>query len=198
MIKPCTIYTIRKTVEEKLSLVSSNSMGSIQTAIRKLLLEGMVIFIEVLENGKMKKIYELTDKGKSTFYDKITKPMMYKEKNMELIKLFFMGFVDKNARVELIDSYIFELKIKKSELKKIHSSSGDAQTAVSGFLNYLQENKRLDSFKEVLKSESLSESLQDIAMFQYAMLELSIDKVDFEIQWFEQFRNKLVVCYENK
>jgi len=94
--------------------------------------------------------------------------------------------------------FIFELKIEKSKLEKIHSSSGDAQTAVSSFLNYLQENKRLDSFKEVLKSESLSESLQDIAMFQYAMLELSIDKVDFEIQWFEQFRNKLVVCYENK
>ena len=94
--------------------------------------------------------------------------------------------------------FIFELKIEKSKLEKIHSSSGDAQTAVSSFLNYLQENKRLDDFKVALNSESLVDSLQDIAMFQYAMLDLSIDKVNFEIQWFEQFKNKLEACNENK
>jgi len=43
-----------------------------------------------------------------------------------------------------------------------------------------------------LLPDFLSDSLYDIAMFQFAMLELSIDKVDFEVQWFEKLKNQLV------
>jgi DNA-binding PadR family transcriptional regulator len=191
MIKASTVYEIKKAIEKTFTSISSNSVGSIQTALKKLLADCMVTFTETHENGKNKKIYELTDKGKAYFFENVSKPMLYKEKNMELAKFFFMGFAPKSVRIELIEAYIFELKIEKSKLEKIALSSKDAQTAVEDYTRYLDESGKTHNFKEALNSESLLDSLQNIALFQYATLELSLAKVDFEIEWFEKFKKRL-------
>jgi DNA-binding PadR family transcriptional regulator len=191
MLKACTVYEIKKVIEENFTSISSSSVGSIQVAIKKLIADNMVTFIETRENGKDKKIYDLTDKGKASFFENIAKPMLYKEKNMELAKFFFMGFAPKNVRIGLIDAYIFELKIEKSKLEKIASSSKDKQNAVADYVNYLEESGKTDNFKELLDSESLPDALKDIALFQSAPLELGLAKAEFEIRWFEQFKERL-------
>lgn len=128
-------------------------------------------------------MYCITDIGKSYFFSEIQIPMKYKEKNMELNKFFFMGFVPQEKRIELIDAYIAELLNERKSLKQV-------QKVVQGtnIEDYL-DNVNIQNMIGTDDSTDLLSILQDIAQFQYATLNLSIEKVDFEIQWFERFKN---------
>lgn len=198
MLKEYTIYEIKKTIEEYFAAMCSSSTGSIQAAVKKLLNNGMITYNEFVENSVNKKMYVITDKGKAYFIDSISKPMYFKEKNIELCKLYFMGFTPKHIRLDLINAYISELKSEREKLEKIRFSSQNTESIIESYIIYLNESGKLVSFKEMLCSESLSESLQDIALFQFATLELGIDKADFEIRWFEQFKKRLEGNNENE
>jgi len=191
IIQKSTIYEMRKRIETHFTSISSNSMGSIQATIKKLLAGSMIICNEFVENSVNKKVYEITDKGKAYFIDSVSKPMLYKEKNMELGKLLFMGFVQKNKRIDLIESYIKELENSREKLKQVRLSTSDNETAISNYIKHLEITSTSNNFQEMFDTDSLTESVGDIAMFQYAALELSIAKVEFEITWFEDFKKRL-------
>ena len=67
MLRSRTIYQLRKRIDEGLNLMYSCSTGSIQAAIKKLLQNGHITFSEIKEKGKLKKIYSITDSGRSSF-----------------------------------------------------------------------------------------------------------------------------------
>ena len=67
LLKNRTIYELRKRINDGLNLMYSCSTGSIQAAIKKLLQNGHVAVRETTENGKLKKIYSITEKGKTAF-----------------------------------------------------------------------------------------------------------------------------------
>jgi DNA-binding PadR family transcriptional regulator len=191
MLKEHTIYEIKKILERNFSSMCSNSAGSIQSTVKKMFKDGMIVYNEYVENSVNKKMYAITDKGKEYFINSISEPMLYKEKNMELGKLFFMGFAPKDKRIELINSYISELEAEKERLEKIRSTSQDTEAVIEKHIVYLKESGKLDAFKEILRSDSVAEGLQDIALFQFATLELALDKADFEIRWFEKLKQRL-------
>lgn len=185
MMQKCTIYELRKLIEIRFSLISSNSMGSIQAAIKKLSDKGLVIFSESVENGVNRKIYEITDAGKTYFYDGVSSPMLYKEKNMELCKFFFMGFIDKDKRHELIVAYVAELKKELAALEAVNTAIAPRHTPTEDELAALHNKGAANEITEA--------NVGDITIFQYATLDLSIAKIQFEIQWFQDFEQKLAV-----
>lgn len=166
MMRNTTIYEMRKLIDSNFTNISSNSLGSIQTAIKKLIANEFIVFDEFVENSVNKKKYAITEKGRSHFLEIIKKPMLFKEKNMELSKFFFMGFVDEQEWNTLIDSYIEELKSQLVKLKEIAKNR--------------EPRKQFDN-----------QELQHIALFQYGTLDLSIAKIEFEIDWFEKFIKKI-------
>ncbi|MDH6364405.1 PadR family transcriptional regulator AphA [Enterococcus sp. PF1-24] len=167
MMKKATIYEMRKLIDSHFTNISSNSLGSIQAAIKKLIAKDYIVFEEFVENSINKKKYAITESGRDYFLASVKTPMLYKEKNMELSKFFFMGFVGEKEWLGLIDVYIAELKSQLSKLKEIAESS-EPRTAFD-----IQE-------------------LQNIALFQYGTLDLSIAKIEFEINWFEKFTKKII------
>lgn len=181
MIQNSTVYEMKKVIETNFTNISSNSIGSIQA--KKLLSKNMIYFSEYVENSVNKKVYEITDAGKEFFLSSISKPMCYKEKNMELSKFFFMGFVEKNKRSALIDSYIDELRNELDFLEQIKSVIGSKPDFDEDFLLSLKEKGAT--------CELTVADIQEIAFFQCAMLDLSIDKVRFEMQWFDNFKQNL-------
>jgi len=191
IIQKNTIYELRKIIKTKFGSMCSNSTGSIQATIKNLLKNGMVVFVEYVENSINKKVYMITDEGKKYFLDNVSKPMFNKEKNMELAKFFFMGFVTPDKRIDLIDSYISQLKANKKYFNQILNSAPDKESSAASYMNYLKENGLIKNFEKMLNSKSALCSVQDIAAFQYASLDLTIAKVDFEIRWFTDFRKKL-------
>lgn len=183
MIRNCTLYEMRKAIETNFMNVSSNSTGSIQATVKKLLSENMIRFNEHVENSVNKKVYEITDEGKAYFYAGISQPMLYKEKSMEMSKFFFMGFVPKDKRLALLDSYVTELENQLYVLEQIKVATTPQHDFDEDYLLSLQEKGAANELNV--------ENINEIALYQLAMLDLSIAKIKFEIQWFEDFKQKL-------
>jgi len=183
MMQNCTIYEMRKIIDTQFINISSDSMGSIQAAIKKLMDKGMINFSEYVENSVNKKVYSITDTGKAFFYQAVSSPMLYKEKNMELRKLFFMGFTEKSKWQELLDAYIGELAKELEQLEVINAAISPRFALDETDL----EKARIRGAAE----EITVDNINHIALFQYATLDLSIAKIKFEIQWFKDFKQSL-------
>lgn len=184
MLQNCTMYELKKVIETNFTNISSSSIGSMQAAVKKLLSKNMISFSEYVEDSVNKKVYKITDEGKKYFSSSISEPMIYKEKNMELSKFFFMGFAQKSKRLELIEAYIAELKKELATLEQIKSATGTQPEFDEDYLSMLKQ-------KGAVEIQTVSD-MQEIAFYQLAMLDLSIDKIKFEIQWFENFKKKLL------
>ncbi|WP_251867211.1 helix-turn-helix transcriptional regulator [Enterococcus malodoratus] len=184
MIKGSTIYELRQMIKNSLSTVSSDSTGSIQAALKKLLNKKMITFTEQIEGGINKKVYYITDVGKEHFQQAIAQPMLYKEKNMELSKFFFMGFTDKAKRDDMIADYIHVLEDELASLEKINTSTSPRYQFDDAGLQDLKERGGAAEYMTL-------ENVNEIAHFQYATLDLGIEKARFEIEWFKKFRERL-------
>lgn len=120
LLQDRTIYQLRKRINEGLNLMYSCSTGSIQAAIKKLLKNGHITVSEKTENGKLKKIYSITESGKNCFDDWLSSPIdIEAAKNPELSKIYFLGFAEKESRKKLIEKHIADLKNLRRELEKI-------------------------------------------------------------------------------
>ena len=184
MLNHATIYELKQIIGKNLKPISSNSTGSIQVAIKKLREKGMIIYKEKVENSVNKKVYSITEMGERYFEESLSTPMLYKEKNMELSKLFFMGFLDKKKQIESIDNYIKELEKELNSLEQI----GDSLNPRYEFGQEYMDNLRQSSNKPEILTE---ERVHSIATFQYATLDLGLDKLKFEVEWFRKFNEKL-------
>ncbi|MDT2659691.1 PadR family transcriptional regulator [Enterococcus hulanensis] len=184
MLKGANLYELRSMIGNSLSTVSSDSTGSIQSALQKLLKKEMVTFEEKTEKGINKKTYFITKKGIDYFETNIAKPMLYKEKNMEMSKFFFMGFIDKEQQLTMIDGYIKELEKELEKLKEIDRRFGERYQFPANYGEQLIENGGVSDYLT-------EDGIQAIAHFQYGLLDLGMEKLLFEIEWFNKFKAKL-------
>ncbi|MCM1988885.1 PadR family transcriptional regulator [Oceanirhabdus seepicola] len=172
ILKPMTGYEIQQFLKKNLSTICSNSAGSVQTALKKLSLQDSIEFEEYVEKGKNKKLYSITEKGRTNFLEWIVTPMQTKKvKNMELSKLFFLGIAPKEERRKSILGYIAQLETVKAVLISIkeefeHMKSG-----------------------EILDTED--KFLQDVFIYQGYTLEYGIDSAEFEIEWYKKLIRKM-------
>lgn len=82
-------------------------MGSIQIAIKKLLNWGYIDYKETVENGKYKKVYHITESGKQHFLEWVNTPIEQQGVRCPgLVKVYFMGFSDKESREASIQDYL--------------------------------------------------------------------------------------------
>lgn len=184
MMQRATLYELRQFVESYLTSISSNSLGSIQAAIKKLLKNDMISYYEYVDNGVNKKVYSINDLGKAYLEECLSSPMLYKEKNMELSKFFFMGFISKEKQQASIENYIQELDKELQFLQHVNSLLSPRYVINEASLKQLEEKGgEIDlANKDQLKS---------IASFQYATLDLGIEKLEFEIAWFKKFKEQV-------
>ncbi|WP_339185024.1 PadR family transcriptional regulator [Oceanobacillus sp. FSL W7-1293] len=184
MIRGSTIYELRQSIKQTLSTVSSDSTGSIQAGIKKLVKKGWITFEEHVEGGVNKKTYFITEAGEKHFRENISTPMLYKEKNMELSKFFFQGFTHHSEHEAFISSYLEELEKELHRLEAIKITIGQRNNFSRDYINNLKESGGATEFMT-------EEGVKSIAYFQYATLDLGIEKIKFEIDWFRNFQSKL-------
>lgn len=194
MIKHLTIYEIRNIIKANLQSMCSDSMGSIQAAIKKLLANDMIIFNEFVENCVNKKVYSITPKGREYFSEWVCTPMSTsKMKNMELSKLFFMGLAPKDKRIELIDASVLEMKEDLAYLKTIQSAIGDTNLKIDAYVADVKSDKEM--YKSLLNSSkcsSIEESVKDVSLYNKLTLKLGIDMSEFQISWYENLKDKII------
>ena len=160
-----TIYQLRERISQGLNLMYSSSMGSIQAALKKLLNYGYISYEEVVENGKYKKIYAITESGKLYFFEWVNSHLeIHNVRNPELVKIYFMGFSDEKKR---------EVNIKEH-------------------LSHLTE--QYDALKIICKEAdriSGPEEQKDIFFYQLVAARYGRDFMKFNIEWYEKLLKEI-------
>ncbi|MEL3906078.1 MAG: PadR family transcriptional regulator [Treponema sp.] len=191
LLRRMTAYEIRNVIKNNFKSMCSDSLGSIQAALKKLLELNMVGFEELVEKGVNKKRYSITDIGQKALIDWIKVPLnTSKTKNMDFAKLLFMGYVPEESRKYLLDQIILSLEKEYAALKSIKGSITieDERTALK---NYLLTDKEYQKRIKALHKKNISESIEDISTFTMAALDYGIDVAAFNIEWFKKLKTRI-------
>ena len=160
LLQSRTIYQLRERINKGLNIMYSSSMGSIQAALKKLMTNRYINYKEIVENGKYKKVYMITDDGKKYFIEWVNTPIKSEyTKNPELAKVYFMGFSDKSKRIEIIENYILDLNKQYQSMMFIH-----------------EEGKKFKAFEET----------KDIIKYQLLSAKYGMDILKFNLDWYSQ------------
>ena len=192
MLHRMTAYELRNFIKNNFKSMYSDSLGSIQAALKKLFELEMVTFEELVEKGVNKKRYSITEAGQETLIEWIKIPInTSKTKNYDFGKLFFMGYVSKKDQKTLIDKIILSLEEEYEALKKLKESI-DADEESEEIENYLLTDMEYkDRIKNLDKGKELIENIKEISKFTLATLDYGIDVTAFNIEWFKKLKKRI-------
>ncbi len=192
MIKYFTVYEIRQVMRQNFSSMCSDSLGSIQAALKKLSQQGAVTYSEYVEKGKMKKEYAITASGRILFLEWLKTPIdMSKNKNMDLGKFLFMGYLPKKEQLHMLDLTIEGLEVEVQEFEAVKDAIRytEEQEKVKA---YLEQNSHLATeLIETSQAADLAESISQIGYFEMKTLEFGLDSARFQLDWFTKLRQQL-------
>ena len=192
MLRRMTAYELRNTIRDNFKSMCSDSLGSIQVTLKKLLSLKMVTFEELVEKGINKKRYAITDIGEKVLMEWIKIPIdISKTKNIDMGKLLFMGYIPKNEQKNLINKIILSLEEEYSELKNLKESINFENERL-GIENYLlTDTEYQERIKNLNKKNNVSKNIKEVSKFTLATLDYGIDVVDFNIKWFKKLKTKI-------
>ena len=192
MLHRMTAYELRNFIKNNFKSMYSDSLGSIQAALKKLFELEMVTFEELVEKGVNKKRYSITEAGQETLIEWIKIPInTSKTKNYDFGKLFFMGYVSKKDQKTLIDKIILSLEEEYEALKKLKESI-DVDEESEEIENYLLTDMEYkDRIKNLDKGKELIENIKEISKFTLATLDYGIDVTSFNIEWFKKLKKRI-------
>ncbi len=122
ILSPMTGYEVQQFIKQNLALICSHSAGSVQAALGKLVGEGHITAVETAQGKRRKKIYSITESGRSAFSAWVAQPMQSdRMKNMELSRLFFLGLAPQEVRTAAIRDYIRQMKETEGILHTIQA-----------------------------------------------------------------------------
>lgn len=129
MIQDLTVYQINQSFRSGIALIYSASYGSILSAIKKLLSTNEITFIELVENGRNKKIYHITAEGKAHFYRWMHADIdENKLETMALCKVFFLGLINPvDEKMEILNNIISSIIIMEETLGQLSHSVSQLQ-----------------------------------------------------------------------
>ena len=192
MLHRMTAYELRNFIKNNFKSMYSDSLGSIQAALKKLFELEMVTFEELVEKGVNKKRYSITETGREALIEWIKIPInTSKTKNYDFGKLFFMGYVSKKDQKTLIDKIIISMEEEYETLKKLKESI-DADEESEEIKNYLLTDiEYKERIKNLDKGKELIENIREISKFTLATLDYGIDVTAFNIEWFKKLKKKI-------
>ena len=189
LLRSMTIYEIRSYIQKNLSTICSDSLGSMQSAIKKLLEKGYICVNEIPEKGMIKKAYSLTDSGVEFYKTIAGKPMnIQKIKNMELGKFFFLGMAPKENRVSFIKDYLENLKKEVTNLEQLKMMVAFNRDAIiqNSTQAISQNETAVKNLCDVSQEEKLENTVGHIYDYQMYMLEYGMERIKSDISFFEK------------
>lgn len=193
MMRRMTAYDLRQVIGDNFQSMCSDSLGSIQAALKKLLDAEFVTYEEAIENGRLKKRYAITKSGRCSLIDWVKVPIdMGKTKNIDLGKFLFMGLVSREEQVLLLDQLIASLEEEYQQLQKTKdmlSPDSEKKQAIDYFTN---DQMYLDGICEVKQTNDITEVIDEYSQFSLATLDYGIAITEFNLAWFKDFKKKYV------
>lgn len=165
-----TSYDVKKAIENSTAFFYNASMGSIHPALKKLEKTVCVTTNSVVENGRAKKYYTITEKGRETFSDWLNEGLpLGKFKDETLVRLFFFGNLEKPEQSRHITSYITNL---------------DEQITV------------LEELKAQLNGIDIPDEMKAHANFQIATLDFGLNYSKFARDWYQKFLAENIIDHK--
>lgn len=189
LVKSMTIYEMRMFIQQNLSTVCSDSLGSLQSAIKKLLSKNYISVTEYTENSMVKKQYSITVDGRVQFQAWIGTPMnLQKIKNMEEGKFFFLGMAPKEVRMASISGYIESLRVEYEKLSQIQEHVERIKDSMiqSNAQRINQEKNLVEHLLEVSGESTLENAIQNIYDYQMYSLEYGLKRLRDDINFYEE------------
>jgi DNA-binding PadR family transcriptional regulator len=193
LIKSMTIYEMRMFIQQSLSTVCSDSLGSIQAAIQKLKSKNCVVCREYTENSLMKKEYSITERGLDQFKAWIQIPMnLQKIKNMEEGKFFFLGMVPKEVRIQSLNGYIDSLMMEQEKLLQIQKFvENNKDTSIQTNVVRISEDEQLTKhLLDVSGEKTLEFAVKNIYNYQIYNLEYGLKRIQDDITFYRNILEK--------
>lgn len=134
-----TGYQVKKEMEGSTNFFFNTSLGSTNPAFKKLEKNRMVTSKKVIENGRLKKIYSITEKGKKYFNNWMNSEIVIpKIKNEMLLRVFFFSNIEQNEKEKILKDYISNTEEKIEKLNRIKEIIGSKNIREGEFasLNY--------------------------------------------------------------
>lgn len=189
LLKSMTIYELKMYIQKNLSTVCSDSLGSIQSAIKKLLDRECIIVKEFIDNNMIKKQYSITISGVTHFKEWIGSPMNFqKMKNMEEGKLFFLGMASHEKRISFLRNYIKTLRLEYDKLCQIKTiSEGTKDSVLENNVIRIRKDEALSEYLLNISEENeLKSTINNIYKYQIYMLEYGIKRLSEDILFYEK------------
>ncbi len=115
-----TGYEIKKYMENSTHYFFNTGFSSIYPKFKKLEKEDCVQVSQKIKNGKLNKVYTLTDKGRQTFLDWLkTKPEISRIRDEALLKVFFFDHLEGDKITAQLAGHINDLKDQIQNLEAI-------------------------------------------------------------------------------
>lgn len=192
MIRKMTAYEIRNVIKDYYKSMCSDSLGTIQSTLKKLHDSKQVTLEEVIEKGINKKRFAITESGQSTLIEWTKLPIdLTKTKNMDFAKLLYMGYLSKNDQLALLEKIIENLKEEYATLKSVRDSinAEDERSAVENYLN--TDLHYYERIKSLSNGRDISDNILEISKYSLATLDYGIDMAEFNISWFTKLKKRI-------
>lgn len=112
-----TGYQIKNIMEKSTQFIFNTSLGSIYPAFKKLEKKKLVNLKQIIESGRLKKIYSITPEGKDHFLNWMYSPTLTSQ--IILLKIFFFSYISTDKRKIIIKDYLDLLRKEHCELQEL-------------------------------------------------------------------------------
>jgi DNA-binding PadR family transcriptional regulator len=110
-------YDLKQCMVKSTANFFDASFGSIYPALKRLEAEGAISSREVVDAGKYKKIYVITDDGRLEFMRWLEEPIGFVRTKLDhLVKIFFLGFLPQEKAIVALQAFIKAVKPVLNEL----------------------------------------------------------------------------------
>ena len=189
LFKPMTVYEIRMYIQRNLTTICSDSLGSIQIAIKKLLNKGYIVTNEYVERGLTKKRHSITNLGVNHYKEWVGSPInIAKMTNMEESKFYFLGTASKEKRISCLKSYITSLKDQQSKLNAIKEfAKASEEIAIRTNLERISSETQIsDNLAVVSEEKDLKAIFRNTYAYQIYLLEYGLNRTKADIAFYEK------------
>lgn len=123
LFRDLTLYDMKSAFTQSLGLFYSASLGSLQSALRKLLSEGHIVVAREERGGRRRRTYSITDAGRREFHREIHSELPASRlEETALSRVFFLRHLESAERLSVIDRIVERLEQELEALDELDRS----------------------------------------------------------------------------
>jgi PadR family transcriptional regulator, regulatory protein AphA len=166
LFRSLSIYEIKKAIDSTVSFFYSSSYGNIVPALKKLENGNQVTVTQNIVNGRNRKEYSITPKGRESFKTWLAQEInIGKIQDEALLRFFFITELSPEVRIKLLQDYTVKLQNLIIELTMI---------------------------KEGTMKMEVTEEHQEAFRYRLVTLDFGIQYYQFELNWYNSIIEKVI------